>query len=75
MPPLHYFDDLEARTSFYVGEKARAVIDGMKQRDRERRPSKDPSFRRSTMKAQVADSLKSRRHENTLVHRTANVVL
>jgi hypothetical protein len=43
MGPLHFLvlaeklEILEGRTSFYVGEKARAVIDGMKQRDNERK--------------------------------------
>jgi predicted nucleic acid-binding protein len=34
--------ELEARTSFYVGEKARAVIENMKQRDQERRLGRAP---------------------------------
>ena len=33
-------DHLEHRTPFYVGERARAVIEAMKQRDRERKQSK-----------------------------------
>jgi hypothetical protein len=34
MGPLHY---LESQTSFYIGEKAKAVIDGMNQSDSERK--------------------------------------
>jgi hypothetical protein len=37
---------LEARTSFYVGEKVRAVIDGMKKRDTERKLANDQQSRK-----------------------------
>jgi len=50
MGPLHdlvlidlseRLEHLEGRTSFSVGEKARAVIEGMKQRDKERKLAKE----------------------------------
>jgi predicted nucleic acid-binding protein len=36
-------EHLELRTTFYVGEKARAVIDGMKRRDLERKQAQQRS--------------------------------
>jgi hypothetical protein len=42
MGPLHY---PYSQTSFYIGEKAKAVIDGMKQRDSERKLTNEQQAR------------------------------
>jgi predicted nucleic acid-binding protein len=38
-------EQLESQTSFYIGEKAKAVIDGMKQRDSERKLANEQQSR------------------------------